>query len=387
VTTNRVAIVEANLDAFLAEATAATEPLAGDAPLHAGGRLTAREAVALFECQLESRALDVAARELKRTGQGFYTIGSAGHENNACLGALLRLDDPCVLHYRSGGLMMARARKRPGSTPVFDTLLSLVASKDDPIAQGRHKAWGSRELWVPPQTSTIASHLPKATGMAVGIGLARRLAVENDLAADSIVCCSFGDASFNHATALAGIHSARWAKRRGAPVPVLFVCEDNGIGISVETPAGWIADTAARLPQLDYFRAAGELDEVFDAVAAAIEHCRRTRTPTFLHLETVRLWGHAGSDVETTYHTLDEIEANEAKDPLLRNAKRLVATGAATPAELAALVRDVRERVAAGCAEASRRPKLVTRDEIAAPLAPYDAERCAQAAAAPRDPA
>ncbi|MCK6445358.1 MAG: thiamine pyrophosphate-dependent enzyme [Planctomycetes bacterium] len=386
-TTNRVAVVEANLDAFLESASPASTRLAGAEPLRPVGRLTARNALALFECQLESRALDVAARELKRTGRSFYTIGSAGHENNVCLGALLRLDDPCVLHYRSGAWMMARARKLPGSTPVFDTLLSLVASKDDPIAQGRHKVWGSRELWVPPQTSTIASHLPKASGMALAIGLARRLGVENDLAGDSIVACSFGDASFNHATALAGIHSARWAKRRGAPVPVLWVCEDNGIGISVETPKGWIADTAARLPYLDYFHAAGELDEIYDVAAAAIEHCRRTRTPTFLHLETVRLWGHAGSDVETTYHTLDEIEANEAKDPLLRNARRLVELGVATPAELQALVRDVRQRVLAAAEEAVRRPKLVTREEIVAPLAPYDETRCRAAAATPRDAA
>ncbi|MBI5433163.1 MAG: MFS transporter [Planctomycetes bacterium] len=385
-TTNRVAAVESNLDAYLEQAVAPPELLDDDAPLREGSGLSARAAVGLFECQLESRALDVAARELKRTGRSFYTIGSAGHENNACLGALLRLDDPCVLHYRSGALMMARSRKLPGSTPVFDTLLSLVASKDDPISHGRHKVWGSRELWVPPQTSTIASHLPKASGMAVAIGLARRLGVANDLAADSIVCCSFGDASFNHATALAGIHSARWAKRRGAPVPVLFVCEDNGIGISVETPKGWIADTAARLPYLDYFQAAGELDEIHDATAQAIESCRRTRTPTFLHLETVRLWGHAGSDVETTYHTHDEIEAVEARDPVLRNAKRLIETGAATPDELRALVADVRARVMAAAEEAAGRPKLVTREEIVAPLAPYDAERCASAAAVPRDP-
>ena len=52
---------------------------------------------------------------------------------------------------------------------VFELLLSLAASADDPIAGGRHKVFGSVEWGVPPQTSTIASHLPKAVGMAVAI--------------------------------------------------------------------------------------------------------------------------------------------------------------------------------------------------------------------------
>ena len=204
--------------------------------------MTARKAVEVFEDQALSRALDVAARELKKTDRSYYTISSAGHEQNALVGALLRPTDPCFLHYRSGGLMMARARQVPGSTPAFDTLLSLCASADDPISGGRHKVWGSREMWVPPQTSTIASHVPKSMGCAFSLGRARRLGIQPALPADTIVCCSFGDASANHATALAGINSARYAHRRGNPVPVLFLCEDNGIGISVGTPLRWIRD-------------------------------------------------------------------------------------------------------------------------------------------------
>src|SRR5262245_64372395 len=167
----RVDVVEQNLDAALEGARPAERMLAPDEPLGPGSGLGARRAVELFEDMVLSRALDVASRELKKTNRSFYTISSAGHELNAVLGAQLRLTDPCFLHYRSGALMMARARQLPGSTPLFDTLLSLVASKDDPIAQGRHKVWGSKALWVPPQTSTIASHLPKAMGLAACLQL------------------------------------------------------------------------------------------------------------------------------------------------------------------------------------------------------------------------
>jgi 2-oxoisovalerate dehydrogenase E1 component len=360
-TTNRVAVVEKNLDEYLAQAAPSARRLGASDELGFGSGLSVRTAVELFEDQVASRALDVASRELKRTGRSFYTISSAGHEDNAVLGALLRIDDPCFLHYRSGAFMMARSRKLAGSTPVFDTLLSLCASKEDPISHGRHKVWGSRPLWVPPQTSTIASHLPKAVGVAFAIARSKRMSFDTGLSRDAIVMCSFGDASTNHCTALAGFNAARYVHKRGNPLPILFLCEDNGIGISVETPRGWVEETYSQQSHLRYFRAEGELDEVWKTCSSAVEFCRLTRTPVFLHMKTTRLWGHAGSDVETTYRTPAEIEAIEARDPLLAHARWLVENGAAAPEELVAIVRDARARVAAAAEEAARRPRLVTR--------------------------
>lgn len=381
-TWDRVAVVEQTLDRYLAGANAVPQLQPGD-PLASGSSLTAGGAVALFEDQLASRQLDVAARELKKTNRSYYTISSAGHENNAVLGAQLRLDDPAFLHYRSGGFMMARARQLAGSTPVFDTLLGIVASSEDPIAQGRHKVWGSRALWVPPQTSTIASHVPKATGMAFSLARTRRLGVESGLPSDAIVVCSFGDASTNHATALAAINTARYAVRLGLPMPILFVCEDNETGISVPTPDGWVAASFGDVPHLRYVLADGELDQVWEASAEAIRHVRTTRQPAFLHLRTVRLWGHAGSDAEQGYRPLAEIEASEARDPLLRNARRLVETGALAPDQLRDLLRDTRERVMAAAQEAARRPRLRTVAQVTETLAPYHRERVAARAASP----
>ncbi|HET7520288.1 MAG TPA: thiamine pyrophosphate-dependent enzyme [Candidatus Limnocylindria bacterium] len=382
-TFDRVPIVEAALDAYLAEASSDVPPLPPGAPLRGGSTLTARRAIALFEDQVTSRAVDVAARELKKTNRSFYTIGSAGHENNAVLGAQLRINDPAFLHYRSGGFFMSRARQLPGSTPAFDALLGVVASSEEPIAGGRHKVWGSRPLWIPPQTSTIASHLPKAVGLAFSLARARRLGVAGELPPDSIVLCSFGDASANHATALAAINTARYAVRIGLPMPILFVCEDNGTGISVPTPEGWIADTFGSQPHLRYVHAAGELDEVWEASAEAIRHVRTARQPAFLHLRTVRLWGHAGSDAEHAYRSPDEIAAIEAEDPLLRNARRLVETGAASPAELSELLSATRERVMAAAEEATHRARLETTAEVVAPMAPYHPARVAERASRP----
>ena len=167
-------------------------------------------------------------------GRGYYTIGSSGHEGNAAVAAALRPTDPALLHYRSGGFFLARAAQVDGSDPLRDVLLGLVGATEEPISGGRHKVFGRYDLNVIPQTSTIASHLPRAVGVAFSIARAKKLGVECPWPADALAVCSFGDASVNHSTAVGAINTAMHSAYQGLPMPLLFVCEDNGIGISDE---------------------------------------------------------------------------------------------------------------------------------------------------------
>ena len=227
-------------------------------------------ALAVFDAQLGSRHLDLAARWLRANNKGFYTIGSAGHEGNAAVAAALRPTDPALLHYRSGGFYLARARQVAGGDPLRDVLLGLVAATDEPISGGRHKVFGRHDLAVIPQTSTIASHLPRAVGVAFSIARARKLGVGCAWPADALVVCSFGDASANHSTAVGAINTARHTAYQGVPMPLLLVCEDNGIGISVPTPPGWIARSYADRADLRYFAADGaDLPDVLTVSARA----------------------------------------------------------------------------------------------------------------------
>ncbi|HEU4773107.1 MAG TPA: thiamine pyrophosphate-dependent enzyme [Lysobacter sp.] len=370
---NRAEICDVNFTEYVEQWDGrAASPPAADAPILPGSALDAKGFRELFESQLVSRHLDLMARVLRVQNKVFYTIGSSGHEGNAMVARATRHTDPAFLHYRSGGFMAERFRKLPGMDPAMDSALSFAASKDDPASGGRHKVWGSKPLWVLPQTSTIASHLPKALGTAVAIETGKRLGHALPIPDDSITICSFGDASSNHATAQTAFNAAAWTAYQKLPAPVLFVCEDNGIGISVKTPNGWIAQNFSRRPDLDYFAADGlDLATGYADVQRAVEHCRTTRRPTFLHLRTTRIMGHAGTDFEIEWRSLEELCAVEATDPLLRSAAIALESGLMSKDEVLALYESTRRRCFAAAEEADRRPKLDSLAEVIAPLAPY----------------
>lgn len=370
---NRAEICDRNFIEFVEHWSGSPRPVpAADAPVLPGSACTAADFLDLFESQLVSRHLDLMARVLRVKNKVFYTIGSSGHEGNAMVARATRHTDPAFLHYRSGGFMAERFRKLPGMDPVMDSALSFAASAEDPASGGRHKVWGSKPLWVIPQTSTIASHLPKALGTAIAIEQARRIGHTLPVPADSIAICSFGDASSNHATAQTAFNAAAWTSYQKLPAPVLFVCEDNGIGISVKTPTGWIARNFSQRPDLDYFYADGlDLAGGYADVQRAVEHCRSTRRPTFLHLRTTRIMGHAGTDFEIEWRSLEELVAVEATDPLLRSAAIALESGLFTKTSLLVAYEAMRLRCFAAAEEADRRPKIETLAQVMAPLAPY----------------
>jgi len=375
---NRAQVVDENFLEFVRQ-RASRPPSAkrslGDA-IAPDSPLTGRDLIELFESQIVARHQDIVAREMRARNEGFYTIASAGHEGNAVLGRITRHTDMAFLHYRSGAFMAERARKVPKVDFVRDTMLSFAAACDDPIAGGRHKVWGSVPMCVPPQTSTIASHLPKAVGAALALHRAVRLGVKTPIPSDSIVVCSFGDATVNHAVAQTAFNTAAFAAHQRLPAPILFVCEDNGVGISVETPPGWIEKTFRSRHGLRYLQANGlDLIEAFTASLEAVESCRRQRAPVFLHFRTVRLLGHAGSDAETEYHSFEEIEAAEARDPLLVSAELMLREGLLSADEVLAMYERTRTRVRSAAAEAAKRPKLSSAVEVMTPLAPYHRDR------------
>ncbi|MDH3294504.1 MAG: thiamine pyrophosphate-dependent enzyme [Acidimicrobiia bacterium] len=331
-----------------------------------------REAAELFEAQVESRLVDHTARWLRSEhGAGFYTIGSAGHESNGAVAMALRPTDPALLHYRSGGFYFARAYQQAGHDPVGDVLRGMMAATTDQISGGRHKVFGNKALSIIPQTSTIASHLPRAVGLAISIGWTRG---EDAVGAgrwpvDSVVVCSFGDASLNHSTAQGAINWASNAWTKGQAVPVLFLCEDNGLGLSVPTPEVWVEESTASRPALAWARADGHAPaQVLDTARRLVDHIRETGQPGFLHLRTVRFLGHAGTDVETAYRSPSAVRLDLDRDPILGTAGQVVASGTCSGTELVQWYLQSRTQIRDRALDIMTEPRLTSAAEVMAPL-------------------
>lgn len=362
-------------------------PVQDPGPAGSRGVLSPRERqelLACFEAQLLSRHIDFACRALQARGEAFYTIGSSGHESNAAVALALRPTDPALLHYRSGGFYTARAGQVPGTAAAQDILSGAMSSTSDPISGGRHKVFGSVPLNVIPQTSTIASHLPRAFGLAYALDSGARHTTVSPWPADAVVISSFGDASANHSTALGALNAAAYCAHRRIPLPILFVCEDNGLGISTKSPAGWVENLLRSIPGVDYFHGSGtDPRRLLRTAHEAAAVVRTERRPAVLHLKTVRLMGHAGSDAEIAYRSRREIQAEYAKDPLLATARALTRLGVLSPADVLDRYETVRAVVADTAARIPR-DHLASASAVTAPLtrtAPEEVRRVSLRAA------
>ena len=188
--------------------------------------------------------------------------------------------------------------------------------------------------------------------------------------------------------ATGAINTALHCAHQRLPLPLLFVCEDNGLGISVRTPAGWIESAYGNRPHLRYVSVDGaDPEAVLAATAELGDWVRTRRQPGFLHLSTVRFGGHAGTDVESAYRTPAELRADADRDPILATARRLIASGQHSAASLAARHDDLRARVFEVAATVAEWPQLATAEEVLVPLAPRSPSAVAAAVRATPVPA
>jgi len=160
------------------------------------------------------------------------------------------------------------------------------------------------------------------------------------------------------------------------------VCEDNGVGISVRTPQGWVAAAASGRPGIRYFHADGsDLADVFDTTLAAAQWVRERRSPAFLHLSVVRLGGHASTDPEAAYREADELAAALDADPLIGTARLLTEAGLLTPNEVLNRYEASRTYILDRAARLAGAPRLTSAAQVMEPLAPRSPDAVARGAA------
>lgn len=300
----------------------------------------------IFLCQIHTRNIDLKSRELERRGDGFYSICSAGHESNAAIAAAIGSQSPAFLHYRSIAFCLYRSGVDYLENQVRQELRSIMASSKDAVSGGRHRLIANLEKNIYPQTSIIASQLPKAVGYAFGLSLKASEQIDHNSHRDEVVICSFGDGSLNHSTAQGALNLASYLSYKKNPLPIIFICEDNGVSLSMDMDHEWIKASVLNRPAIEYIECDGShLLDCYQKASEAYHIAYSQKRPVFLHMSTVRLLGHTGLDIEEQYHTPQFIADCESRDPLLKSAALMINAGIYSPVEVSNLYTQSKELI------------------------------------------
>ncbi len=151
-----------------------------------------------------------------------------------------------------------------------------------------------------------------AGGIPIAVGAALSAKMQKN---GKVVICFFGDGANNEGAFHESLNMASIWK-----LPVVFVCENNGYGMSTSTARSTavanIADRASAYSMPGIIVDGNNFSAVAEASTAAIERARRGEGPTLIESKTYRHRGHSKSD-RNRYRTKEEIEEwKELRDPI-----------------------------------------------------------------------
>ncbi|EME69373.1 transketolase central region [Paramagnetospirillum caucaseum] len=266
------------------------------------------EPLAALGAMMLSRECDRREAIAVRQGKAPFHVSSVGHESLAALAQLIRPGDLVFPHYRDKALLLALG------TPVRE-LARLLLGKADSLANGRQMPghFGDRERGVWSALSPVAHHLLPACGFAWA--MKSRGLPHVAMALTGEASCRQGE--FFEAVAFA-------VERR---LPVLFVVEDNGFGIS--TPTADLNPLAlGMLDGVPVTRVDGrDPGGLFEAARPVMAGLRGGGGPAILWCELDRLEGHSSFDDQRGYLPEEAIRAKWERDPVAAAMERAVASG------------------------------------------------------------
>ena len=163
-------------------------------------------------------------------------------------------------------------------------------------------------------------------GIPIAVGAAQGLKM---LKSDAIAVCMFGDGAVNRGPFLEGLNWAALYK-----LPVLFVCEDNGVAAFTATASVTAGPgVVARSESLGVSGVSVDGNDVVavdDATAKLAAKIRAGSGPQLLHAKTYRWTGHTSTDA-AAWRDPKEVEAGKARCPIARLEKLLGDRGMEAP--------------------------------------------------------
>ncbi|MBM3125688.1 MAG: thiamine pyrophosphate-dependent dehydrogenase E1 component subunit alpha [Chloroflexi bacterium] len=315
--------------------------------------LSDEQLVEFFSTMCTIRQFELMADKLYAMGKVHGTMHLSAGQEAVAVGTFraVRVDDYVLNHHRGHGHFIAKGAD-------INRMMAEFLGKDTGYCRGRGGSMHIADV----EANNLGANGIVGGGIpqSVGVGLALQMKK-----LDQICVVLFGDGAANEGVFHESLNmAALWS------LPVLFICENNKYGMSMD-----VEHATAKLPIAQRAEAYGmpwayvdgnDVLEVYETMIEATRHVRSGRGPVLVEAVTYRYFGHSKSD-RNLYRTKDEIEDwKKHRDPILRFKGHLLHAGIfdeAKAAEIDAEALNVIEK-AVEFAEASPEPDLSTLTEF-----------------------
>lgn len=219
-----------------------------------------------------------------------------------------------------------------------EIILNGISKATDVAGGGRHMSnhFAKFALHIENVSSATGSHDLHA------VGVARAMSYYNH---KGVAITSHGEATVSEGYVYEAINGASTEK-----LPVIFVIQDNGYGISVpkheQTANRKVVDNFSGFKNLKTIYCNGK--DIFDsmnAMTAAREYAIEYQCPVLLHANCVRIGSHSNSDKHTLYRDDEELSYVKAADPLLKFRRMLIRYKRFTEEELVAIEAEAKKEL------------------------------------------
>lgn len=230
-----------------------------------------------------------------------------------------------------------------------ELILNGTSKATDPGSGGRHMSnhFAKPEWHIENVSSATGTHDLHAAGVA------RAMVYYGH---KGVAITSHGESSVSEGFVYEAINGASNER-----LPVIFVLQDNGYGISVpkkdQTANRKVADNFSGFANLRIIHCNGK--DVFDsmnAMAEAREFAIANRTPVIVHANCVRIGSHSNSDKHTLYRDESELAYVKEADPLMKFRRMLLRYKRLTEEELTKIEADAKKELSAANRKALSAP-------------------------------
>lgn len=260
------------------------------------------------------RAIDEKAPAYLLQSLGWsYHAPYAGHDGiQLAVGQVFKKEEDFMFPYYRDMLTVLSA-----GVTAEEIILNGLSKATDVASGGRHMSnhFAKPEWNIENVSSATGNHDLHA------VGVARALVYYKQ---KGVAITSHGEAATSEGYVYEAINGATNER-----LPVIFVIQDNGYGISVpkkdQTANRKVADNFVGFKNIKVIHCNGK--DVFDSMNAmteAREYAIANRTPVIVHANCVRIGSHSNSDKQTLYRDENELAYVKDADPLLKYRRMLL---------------------------------------------------------------